>query len=127
MSIESAAILAATVLLALYHVGAIRWLWRRFVVRPATSIWKRKPAAGERPAVPNSVRFSIFERDKFKCVYCGRRVRDGAELDAKRLDHFVPWRITKSHEAKNFVTACRQCNSGKGGRVMKEPIEDFVR
>ena len=127
MSWESAAFLAAVALLALYHVGALGWLWRRFVVRSATSIWKRPASTAERPAVPNSVRFSIFQRDKFKCVYCGRRVRDGAELDAKRLDHFVPWRIVKKHEAKNFVTACRQCNSGKGGRVMKEPIEDFVR
>ncbi len=117
----------AVALLAGYHVGALGWLWRRFVVRSVKSIWKRTPSALERPSVPNKLRFSIFERDKFKCVYCGKRVRDGVELDAKRLDHFVPWRVVKKHEAKNFVTACRQCNSGKGGRVMKQPIEDFVR
>ena len=132
MSQESAAILAAVVILALWHVGAIRWAWRRFVVRPVTSIWKRKPSSPERPDVPDGTRFKVLKRDAFRCVYCGFGVKDGRVLDVRyrkaHLDHYVPWRITKKHPGpEGFVTACDRCNLGKGGTVMDQPITDFVR
>ena len=82
------------------------------------------PRQDKREPVPNGVRFSIFERDGFKCRYCGKGVEDGRKL---HLDHYKPWWKVRSHDPANFVTSCDHCNLGKGGRIMKQPIEDFVR
>lgn len=131
MSWESSAFLAAVAVLGLYHMGAIGWAWRRFVVRSATSIWKRPASTSERPSVPDGMRFRVLKRCKFRCVYCGFGVKDGRVLDVRyrkaHLDHYVPWSVTKTHDEENFVAACDRCNRGKSDMIMKEPIEDFVR
>lgn len=123
MSKESAAILAAIVLLALWQFGTIQWAWRRFVVRPVVSIW-RKPSKQDRPGIPAGTRFKILKRDKFRCVYCGKGVKDGRKL---HIDHYVPWSKTKTHDPNQLVVACNVCNLGKSDEVMAQPIEDFVR
>src|SRR5687767_1642797 len=40
-----------------------------------------------RQDVPTSVRFRVFERDGFKCRYCGRSREGGATLV---VDHVIP-------------------------------------
>lgn len=129
MSWESAGILAAVAIFGLYHVGAIGWAWRRFVIRPTVSWWKGPAPDNRRPPIPDGIRWKVFKRDKFRCVYCGKQVKDRRELHAQpRLDHFIPWKVTKKHPApEGFVTACNQCNSGKSDDVLEQPIEDFVR
>jgi len=42
------------------------------------------------------------------CFYCGRRIRDGGELD-----HFVPWARYPLDVGQNFVLTDRSCNNAK--------------
>ena len=70
------------------------------------------------------LRFEIFKRDKFRCFYCGRSsIEDGITLE---VEHIHPrngkranWEKAKK---KNLVASCRDCNTGKGNRVLSLPI-----
>lgn len=64
-----------------------------------------------RVAVPRKMRFAVFARDGFACVYCGRKSPE-VELEA---DHRLPVSAGGKTEIDNLVTACRDCNRGKGG------------
>jgi len=96
---------------------ARKWAWKRL-----TRNWGG--GSRERPPISPGDRFSIFQRDNFKCRYCGYGVEDGRKL---HLDHYKPWWKVRTHDPANFVTGCDVCNIGKGGRIMKRPITDFVR
>jgi hypothetical protein len=67
----------------------------------------------------------IFERDGFKCIYCGRTsYHDGVKLT---IDHIRP--ITKKGRdtADNLVTACHTCNMEKKSRSLLDQAEDLIR
>ena len=65
---------------------------------------------------PTSLGFRILRRDGFCCIYCGRTPQnDGAQLHA---DHVKPRVAGGSNEESNLVTACRDCNLGKGKSVL---------
>ena len=123
MTWKSWAMVCAVALLGLYHVGAIGWAWRRFVLRPVSSIWRR-PSKQDRPGIPAGMRFKVLKRDKFRCVYCGKGAMDGRKL---HIDHYTPWKLTKDHKEGTLVVACDRCNLGKGADELEQPIEDFVR
>jgi 5-methylcytosine-specific restriction endonuclease McrA len=57
-------------------------------------------------------RHGIFERDGFRCVYCGQQFPE-AELT---LDHVQPRVHGGDRSEGNLVTACRACNTLKGHR-----------
>lgn len=60
---------------------------------------------------PPSLRFEIFKRDGFKCVYCGRNPKeDGIKL---HIDHVIPKSKNGKETLSNLVTACSECNIGK--------------
>src|SRR5688572_7782599 len=59
-----------------------------------------------------SMRFQILERDSFTCRFCGKRAPE-TELE---VDHVVPRAKGGSDDVSNLVTACRDCNRGKGVR-----------
>ena len=59
-----------------------------------------------------SMRFQILERDSFTCRFCGKRAPE-TELE---VDHVVPRSKGGSDDTSNLVTACRDCNRGKGVR-----------
>ena len=65
-----------------------------------------------REAVPSQLRFRVFQRDAFRCQYCGRAARDGATL---HLDHIVPVAAGGETNEGNLITACETCNLGKSG------------
>ena len=73
------------------------------------------------------VRFEIFKRDRFCCVYCGV---DG-RMTRLVLDHRVPLARGGLDIPENLVTACEPCNSGKGARPLDEadlpPMEVQIR
>lgn len=53
----------------------------------------------------------IFNRDGFRCVYCGRSAyEDGIRLHA---DHIVPRSAGGGDTADNLATACARCNHSK--------------
>lgn len=60
------------------------------------------------------MRFSVFERDGFRCVYCGRP--SGSTV--LQVDHVIPLRKGGTDSFDNYVTACEACNDGKGDRLL---------
>lgn len=57
----------------------------------------------------NAIRYSILQRDGFKCVLCG--------IDATRalleIDHKTPKERGGKDERENLRTLCHDCNEGK--------------
>ncbi len=66
-----------------------------------------------RNRVPFSKR-NVFVRDGFACAYCGC---DGGKLT---IDHIVPKSRGGMTSFENCVSACRPCNTRKGGRTPNE-------
>ena len=66
----------------------------------------------ERGKVSNKMRFSIYERDRHRCRYCGVSERY-ATLE---IDHIIP--ISKGGKStyENLQTLCRKCNYNKGNK-----------
>src|SRR5579871_5292185 len=69
-------------------------------------------------------RRALFARDGYRCQYCGYRAEPGSALRELTLDHVKPAHLFPSRRAAttwdNVTTACRPCNSRKGGRL---PVE----
>jgi len=61
------------------------------------------------------LRFEIFKRDQFTCRYCGRRTPDVV----LEIDHVVPVAEGGSDDPENLVTACYECNRGKGATPLE--------
>lgn len=61
--------------------------------------------------IPRDLRFSILRRDGFRCRYCG-----AAPVEKElRVDHIVSIADGGPRTASsNLITACNDCNSGKG-------------
>lgn len=57
------------------------------------------------------LRFEILKRDNFRCVYCGA---SGADVEL-HIDHKTPRVVGGGNGHENLVTACSNCNHGKGG------------
>lgn len=57
------------------------------------------------------MRFDVFKRDGFKCMYCGK-VPPSAVLE---VDHITPVCKGGKNRMDNLVTACFECNRGKAG------------
>lgn len=64
-------------------------------------------------------RFEIFKRDSFTCRYCGRTSPEVV----LEVDHVVPLCEGGSSDAINLVTACWECNRGKGGIPLNEVMD----
>lgn len=61
-------------------------------------------------------RHKIFERDGYKCVYCGKQLTRFTAT----LDHVTPVSAGGDNSCDNLVTACFACNSKKTGRPLGE-------
>jgi 5-methylcytosine-specific restriction enzyme A len=61
-----------------------------------------------------SVRVSVLNRDKYKCVFCGRNSQH-IELE---VDHIIPFSKGGSSDISNLQTLCFDCNRGKGTRQL---------
>jgi hypothetical protein len=69
-------------------------------------------------------RFEVFKRDGFRCQYCGRKTPDVV----LEVDHIIPRADGGSDEFENLLTACWDCNRGKGGRSLGDiaPIPNLA-
>lgn len=67
------------------------------------------PDRPPRPKIGAVQRRRIFERDNYRCHYCGSRRR-------LSLDHVVPVSGGGTDDDTNLVTCCLPCNSAKGTR-----------
>jgi 5-methylcytosine-specific restriction endonuclease McrA len=69
-----------------------------------------------RDPLPAQLRFSILQRDGFRCRYCGRTGGDpGVVL---HVDHVVPLAAGGVTREDNLRTACEECNLGKAARTV---------
>ena len=69
-----------------------------------------------RKTVTKKARFEVFKRDKFTCQYCGRKVPDVV----LQIDHIEPVAKGGGNEILNLISACQECNSGKGARALDD-------
>jgi hypothetical protein len=67
---------------------------------------------------PQQLRFKILIRDNFTCQYCGRTPQQ--HNIALHVDHINPRCNGGKDEEDNFITACEDCNFGKGGKYFGE-------
>lgn len=78
----------------------------------------------KRLGISKKTRFDVFKRDGFRCQYCGAHPSENVLLEA---DHINPVAEGGSNDADNLVTACWDCNRGKGARlltVVPQSLED---
>ena len=70
---------------------------------------KRKPLS-------KTTRFEVFKRDRFTCQYCGAKAPDVV----LHVDHIRPVADEGGNDILNLVTACADCNGGKGARKLDD-------
>ena len=63
----------------------------------------------KRKAISKKLRFEVFKRDEFKCIYCGRK----PPTVVLNIDHIDPVSKGGTNDINNLVTACFDCNNGK--------------
>ena len=68
----------------------------------------------------NRARFYIFERDQFKCVYCGKSSIEHRAL--LLVDHIIPVSEGGDNSVYNVVTACFECNIHKANYILEESV-----
>ena len=73
-----------------------------------------EPRPRLRRAIGNGLRYRIFLRDGFACRYCGAR----ADQSPLVIDHIHPVVAGGTNDPSNLVTACEDCNAGKGAMVL---------
>lgn len=66
----------------------------------------------ERGKVSNKIRFSIYERDGYRCRFCGRSDR----FEDLEIDHIKPIAKGGKSTYDNLQTLCKRCNKEKGNR-----------
>ncbi len=70
----------------------------------------------ERGKVSNKMRFSIYERDGYKCCKCGISQKY-ADLE---IDHIIPIAKGGKSTYDNLQTLCHKCNAEKGDNIYKK-------
>jgi len=70
----------------------------------------------KRKAISKKVRFDVFKRDSFECQYCGATPPKAI----MHVDHIVPVAEGGGNEEENLITACSDCNLGKGARSLDD-------
>ena len=70
----------------------------------------------ERKKISPKLRFEVFKRDSFRCQYCGR---SSPEVILE-VDHIQPVSEGGENVLVNLVTSCRDCNRGKGKRLISD-------
>jgi len=63
-------------------------------------------------------RFEVFKRDRFTCLYCGRRVPEVI----LQVDHVVPVSAGGTDDPENLLTSCEECNLGKGASPVDKRV-----
>jgi hypothetical protein len=98
-----------------------RWRWMIFEPMHYTScheysvyvpalLSKKSNIRSRKGTLSPKLRFQVFDRDGFRCIYCGATAGDGP----LHVDHKVPVAVGGTNEIENLATACERCNLGKG-------------
>jgi HNH endonuclease len=86
---------------------------RRFGNDPRLDRPSSPPDPNRRKPISHSKRMKIYERDGFKCRYCGSQKK-------LRLDHVIPHSRTQDDSEDNLVTSCQKCNAKKQDKTPDE-------
>ena len=70
-----------------------------------------------RKYLSKKIRFEVFKRDDFKCVYCWKTPQDDIKL---QVDHIIPVAEWWQNEIENLCSACWDCNIGKWKRMLNK-------
>lgn len=87
-------------------------------------------AKSKRKPISASLRWQVFARDNFTCRYCGAQAgQEGVHLAA---DHVLSVADGGDNSIDNLITACQDCNGGKGARSLMalpdaEAVEQRMR
>jgi hypothetical protein len=74
----------------------------------------------DRSKLGKKARFDLFKRDDFTCQYCGQK----PPAVVLEIDHVIAVANGGSSEEHNLITACFDCNRGKGaGTLQCVPID----
>lgn len=78
---------------------------------------KRKPLS-------KKTRFDVFKRDSFTCQYCSSK----PPKVPLEVDHIIPVKSGGTNDIYNLITACFDCNRGKGARELTLiPVSTFEK
>lgn len=70
----------------------------------------------KRKNLSKAIRFEVLKRDAFTCQYCGAKAPDVI----LEVDHITPVKEGGSNDILNLITACRECNRGKGAKQLSD-------
>ena len=73
--------------------------------------------------ISKKLRFEVFKRDGFKCAYCGKSPPE-VMLE---IDHIDPKSKGGKDEINNLITACFDCNRGKGSITLDKIPNQVVQ
>jgi hypothetical protein len=74
----------------------------------------RRPES-ERREIRLGLRYAVLNRDRFRCVICGRSPATNLGV-VLHIDHIVAWSKGGKTVLENLRTACSDCNLGKGAQ-----------
>ena len=74
-----------------------------------------------RKAIGKKLRFEVFKRDEFTCVYCGAT----PPSVILQIDHIHPVAEGGSNQIDNLITSCQPCNLGKGANLLTNIPQSF--
>jgi len=70
----------------------------------------------KRKSISKKLRFEIFKRDGFTCGYCGNK----PPKVILEVDHIDPIANGGKSDINNYLTACFDCNRGKGAALLSK-------
>lgn len=76
----------------------------------------------QREAIGKKLRFEVFKRDGFCCQYCGGNAPN-VNLE---VDHVIPVAEDGTNDIDNLITACENCNRGKGARIAMDLVLKWI-
>ena len=72
----------------------------------------------KRKGISKRTRFSVFDRDGFTCVYCGRQ----PPMVVLEIEHVIPASKGGEDGEDNLRTSCHECNAGKGAKMIGDSV-----
>src|SRR5574343_1267798 len=81
-----------------------------------------KSAQAIRVPISKKMRFDVFKRDSFTCIYCGQM----PPKVVLEVDHIVPVFEGGKNRMENLVTSCFDCNRGKGKHMLTSVPEGLL-
>jgi 5-methylcytosine-specific restriction endonuclease McrA len=72
--------------------------------------------------VSKKTRFEVFKRDDFTCQYCGKTPPEVI----LEVDHINPKSKGGTGDINNLITACFDCNRGKG-KILLEKVPNTIK